>query len=391
MDSLPLSGLTVVALEQAVAAPFTTRQLADYGARVIKIERPGTGDFARHYDETVHGLSSHFVWINRGKESLTLDLKSVAGQDIVRRLMARADILVQNLKPGALERMGLGAELLREQYPRLIICSISGYGPDGPYRDKKAYDLLIQAESGILSITGTPESPAKVGISVADIAAGMYALTGVLMAVVERQKTGRGTHIEVSMLEALAEWMGFPLNYGHFSGRPPARTGPHHATIAPYGPYPARDGEVFVAVQNEREWQLFCRSVLGRDDMAQDERFSTNSLRVTNREALNQAISEAFARHSAAELIQLLDRAQIASARLNQLNEIWNHPQLRSRWAQVGTERGPVPQLRPPVNFPQAVSTMGAVPALGQHTWAILKELGIPESDITAWEQDGTI
>ena len=391
MDSLPLSGLTVVALEQAVAAPFATRQLADYGARVIKIERPGTGDFARHYDETVHGLSSHFVWINRGKESLTLDLKSVAGQDIVRRLMARADILVQNLKPGALERMGLGAELLREQYPRLIICSISGYGPDGPYRDKKAYDLLIQAESGLLSITGTPESPAKVGISVADIAAGMYALTGVLMAVVERQKTGRGTHIEVSMLEALTEWMGFPLNYGHFSGRPPARTGPHHATIAPYGPYPARDGEVFVAVQNEREWQLFCRSVLGRDDMVQDERFSTNSLRVTNREALNQAISEAFARHSAAELIQLLDRAQIASARLNQLNEIWNHPQLRSRWAQVGTERGPVPQLRPPVNFPQAVSTMGAVPALGQHTWAILKELGIPESDITAWEEDGTI
>lgn len=381
MEHLPLSGVTVVALEQAVAAPFATRQMADFGARVIKVERPETGDFARHYDDTVNGLSSHFVWINRGKESLTLDLKSPSGTEILTKLLEEADVLVQNLRPGALRRLGLGVPEIRERFPRLIVCSISGYGPDGPYRDKKAYDLLIQAESGVLSVTGTTESPAKVGFSVADIAAGMCALTGVLMALIERQKTGQGTHLEVSMLEALTEWMGFPLNYEHFSGRPLGRTGPHHAAIAPYGPYAAQDGDVFVAVQNEREWRAFCTRVLRRSDLAQDARFAGNSSRVANREALNEVISEEFAQRTSGDVMDLLESAGIASARLNQLEEVWNHPQLkaRRRWQPVDTEMGPVLQLVPPVNFPGTPEPMGRVPRLGEHTVEILKELGISE------------
>lgn len=375
----PLEGITVVSCEQAVAAPFTTRQLADWGARVIKIERTEVGDFARHYDQSVHGLSSHFVWINRGKESVTLNIAQPDGQGILHRLLAQADVFVQNLKPGTLNRYGLDSATLRIRYPRLICCDISGYGTDGPLRDRKAYDLLIQAESGLLSITGTPDHPAKVGVSIADIAAGMYALTGILMALMARQKTGQGTVVDVSMLEALGEWMGYPLYYTHYSGEAPPRTGASHATIAPYGPFPVEDGTpIYFGIQNAGEWRRFCTEVLQQDHWADDPRFRDNAARVAHRAELDDHIRQHFARLRVDEAIDRLEQAGIAYARLNTMEGMWNHPQLqaRQRWRDIPTENGPVKALIPPFSVAGVTPRMDGVPALGAHTHQVLQELG---------------
>ena len=383
----PLDGITVLTLEHAVAAPFATRQLADLGARVIKVERPGEGDFARHYDTRVKGLASYFVWINRGKESLTLDVKHPLAKDILGKLLARADVLVQNLAPGAAARLGLSFEALHQQYPRLIVCDISGYGSDGPYRDKKAYDLLIQAEAGLLSVTGTPDEVARVGISVADISAGMYAYSGILAALLQRGRTGQGSHIDVAMLETLAEWMGNPLYYG-FDGQPPAaRSGASHPSIYPYGPFTAGDGKtVLFGLQNEREWSAFCAKVLQRADVATDERFDSNAKRSANRIALKSLIEELFQPLSAARVIERLDAAGIGNAAVNTLAEVWAHPQLqaRDRWRQVDTPAGAIAALKPPAASDGFDHRMGGVPALGQHTDAILRELGFDAEALRA-------
>jgi itaconate CoA-transferase len=381
----PLAGITVVTLEHAIAAPFCTRQLADLGARVIKIERPGVGDFARGYDERVRGLASHFVWTNRSKESLTLDVKHAAAGEILRDLIARADVLVQNLAPGAAERLGLSYDALREANPRLIVCDISGYGADGPYRDHKAYDLLIQSESGFLSITGTPDAPAKAGCSIADIAAGMYAYTNILAALIERERTGEGCAIDVSMLESMVEWMSFPLYYAFDGAEPPPRAGAAHATIYPYGPFPAGDGKiVMLGLQNEREWAMFCDKVLGQPALATDQRFTSNPRRAAARDALRGIIVDAFKPFTAAQVIERLDAAQIANARMNDMSEVWAHPQLaaRRRWVDVDTPAGKVPMPVPPGMAPSPPPRMDAVPALGQHTAAILRELGHSDADI---------
>ncbi len=390
----PLEGITVVALEQAIAAPFCTRQLADLGARVIKIERPGGGDFARGYDERVRGQSSHFVWTNRSKESLTLDLKHPRAAGILDALLERADVLVQNLAPGAAERLGLSHAVLRARHPRLIVCDISGYGADGPYRDKKAYDLLIQGESGFLSVTGSPEQPAKAGCSIADIAAGMYAYSAILAALIQRGRTGRGDRIEVSLLESMVEWMGYPLYYAYDGAPPPPRAGAAHATIHPYGPFPTGDGKmILLGVQNEREWALFCEQVLEQPVLAADPRFSSNSGRVARREALHALITEVFARLDADRLVERLDAARIANARLNDLHEVWAHPQLRARqrWVEIATPGGPVPALRPP-GIPEACEPrMDPVPAPGEHTAALLRELGYGEADIQDLRTAGAV
>ena len=381
----PLEGITVVTLEHAIAAPFCTRQLADLGARVIKIERPGVGDFARGYDERVRGLASHFVWTNRSKESLTLDVKHAAAGEILRDLIARADVLVQNLAPGAAARLGLSYDALREANPRLIVCDISGYGADGPYRDHKAYDLLIQSESGFLSITGTPDAPAKAGCSIADIAAGMYAYTNILAALIERERTGDGCAIDVSMLESMVEWMSFPLYYAFDGAEPPPRAGAAHATIYPYGPFPAGDGKiVMLGLQNEREWAMFCDKVLAQPALATDARFTSNSRRAAARDELRAIIVEAFKPFTAAQVIERLDAAQIANARMNDMSEVWAHPQLaaRRRWVDVDTPAGKVPMPLPPGMPPSPPPRMDAVPALGQHTAAILRELGRSDADI---------
>ncbi len=375
----PLDGITVVSLEHAIAAPFCTRQLADLGARVIKVERPGSGDFARGYDTRVKGLASHFVWTNRSKESLALDLKNDQDKAVLLALLKKADVLVQNLAPGAAARMGLSFEALHEQHPGLIVCNISGYGEDGPYRDKKAYDLLIQSEAGFLSITGTPESPSKAGCSIADIAAGMYAYTNILSALMLRNKTGKGSSIDVSMLESLAEWMGYPLYYAFDGAAPPPRSAASHATIYPYGPFAAGDGKtVMLGLQNEREWQVFCEKVLKQPALATDERYDSNFKRNENRIALEAEILKTFARMSAAQVIALLEEAQIANAQVNDMHDLWNHPQLqaRKRWVDVDTPNGPIPALLPPGNNPGFGYRMDAVPAVGQHNAAILKELG---------------
>jgi itaconate CoA-transferase len=383
MDNLPLSGITVVTLEHAIAAPFCTRQLADLGARVIKVERPGSGDFARKYDERVRGLASHFVWTNRSKESITLDVKQPEAARILEKLIAGADVLVQNLAPGAAARLGMSHAALSPRHPRLIVCDISGYGDDpeapGPYRDKKAYDLLIQSESGFLSVTGTPEEPVKAGCSIADIAAGMYAFTNILAALLERQQTGRGKRIDISMLESMTEWMGFPLYYAFDGAKPPARAGAAHATIFPYGPFPAGDGKsVMLGLQNEREWVSFCEGVLDMPELARDERYASNSKRVANRAALRALIVEAFSRLPAAEVTRRLEAAQIANARINDMHEVWDHAQLkaRSRWVEVETPAGPVPALLPPGVASARNVRMDPVPDLGQDTEAILQGLG---------------
>jgi itaconate CoA-transferase len=377
--ALPLTGITVVSLEQAVAAPFATRQLADLGARVIKVERAGAGDFARDYDRTVHGQASYFVWLNRAKESIELDVKSSRGQQVLTALLARADVFVQNLAPGAADRLGLSADALRARHPRLICCSVSGYGPDGPYRGKKAYDLLVQCEAGLLSVTGTPDTPAKAGISVADIAAGMYAFTGVLTALYERERTGAGTSVEVAMLDALGEWMSQPYLYAMYGGKAPRRTGARHASISPYGPYAVADGQVFLGLQNDREWAVLCRDILGQPELIGDPRFAANTDRVAHDDELTAIIEAAFGTLTAADVEARLDAAGIASARLRTPAEFAAHPQLaaRDRWRDVGTPGGPVRALLPPVTVGGREPVMGDVPALGQHTAAILAELGL--------------
>jgi itaconate CoA-transferase len=376
----PLAGVLVVALEQAVAGPLASRHLADQGARVIKVERPGTGDFARGYDRQANGLSSHFVWLNRGKESVELDLKSAADRALAWRMIARADVVVQNLAPGSLARLGLDADAVRGRFPRIVYASISGYGETGPYAHRKAYDLLIQSDAGLLSITGSPDAPAKAGIPVADIAAGMYAFAGVLAGLLRRQATGLGATVRVSMLEALAEWMGYPLAYALGGGAGPARSGASHATIAPYGPFPTSTGAaLFVAVQNDREWRSFCQAVLADPGLATDSRFRTNTLRVANRPALEQRVTEAFARLTPQQAADLLERAGIAYAQMRAVGEVARHPQLaaRRRWARAATENGAIPQLIPPITWDgEAVTELAAVPSLGQHNQALRAEFG---------------
>jgi itaconate CoA-transferase len=390
---LPLEGITVVSLEQAVAAPFTTRQLADLGARVIKIERPGAGDFARGYDATANGMSSWFVWLNRSKESLTLDLKRPEAKLVMHRLLANADIFVQNLAPGATSRLGLGAAQLRKEYPRLIICDLSGYGSSGPYRDKKAYDLLIQAETGLISITGTEQTPSKAGISVADIACGMYGYSGILTALLVRSRTGEGAALETSLFDSLGEWMSFATYYSR-GGSVLRRSGASHATIAPYGPSNTGDNKVvYLGLQNEREWKRFCEEVLHKPQLAADFRYDSNAKRVQNREQLDVDIQEVFQKLTAAEIIARLEAAQIANARMNTVQEFVDHPQLkaRNRWAAVGSPVGPLPALLPPVKIENVDPVMKEVPALGQHTDAILDELGFDSKTIASWRQTGVI
>jgi len=390
----PLEGITVIALEQAVAAPLATRHLADLGARVIKIERPGAGDFARGYDTTVRGMSSHFVWLNRSKESLTLDVKAAEAKDVFTRLLSRADVFVQNLAPSAVQRLALGAGELRQKYPRLIVCNLSGYGASGPYRDKKAYDLLIQSEAGLLSITGTEDEPSKAGISVADIAGGMYAFSAVLTALLMRQQTGQGTTIEVSLFEALSEWMGYPAYYTKYGGKAPARTGAAHAAIAPYGPFQSGDQKrVFLSIQNEREWERFCHLVLQRDELARDPRFDSGPRRVANRRELHLAIEEVFCRLTASDIVARLEEAQIANARMNSVQEFLEHPQLasRKRWRDIDSPVGKLSALVPPADLEGMEPVMGPIPSLGQHTNLILNEIGFDAPTLAAWRQRGVI
>jgi itaconate CoA-transferase len=375
----PLDGITVVSLEHAIAAPFCTRQLADMGARVIKIERPGGGDFARGYDERVRGLSSHFVWTNRSKESLTLDLKREEAGGVMERLLETADVLVQNLAPGAAARLGLSFDALHKKYPRLIVCDISGYGEGGPYQDKKAYDLLIQSESGFLSVTGTRDDPVKAGCSIADIAAGMYAYSAILNALLLRQKTGLGSRLDVSMLESMVEWMGFPMYYAFDGATPPVRAGAAHASIYPYGPFPVGDGAtIMLGLQNEREWRVFCAQVLRQAELAEDPRFLSNSLRTANRDDLRALIVAAFADLSIEQVTQRLEDAQIANARVNDMAGVWAHPQLqaRARWSRVDSPAGELPALLPPASSNAFSPRMEAVPAVGQNTDAVLASLG---------------
>ncbi len=388
----PLKGITVVALEHAIAAPFCTRQLADLGARVIKIERPRVGDFARGYDQRVKGLASHFVWTNRSKESLTLDLKHPQAAALLMRLIVeKADCVVQNLAPGAAARMGVSFDALKARRPDLIVCDISGYGDDalepGPFRDKKAYDLLIQSESGFVSITGTPDEPSKAGLSIADIAAGMYAYSNVLAALLQRRIDGLGRRIDISMLEAMAEWMGYPLYYAFDGASPPPRAGASHATIYPYGPFPCGDGKtVMLGLQNEREWQQFCARVLQQPALAADPRFDGNAKRSANREALRALIVAAFAELTAEQVTARLEDAQVANAELREMAGLWQHEQLaaRGRWREVATPAGPVPALLPPGSWTGGDPRMDAVPAVGQHTDAILAELGLDAAAIAA-------
>lgn len=381
LNPRPLDGITVISLEHAIAAPFCTRQLADLGARVVKIERPGSGDFARGYDQRVDGLASHFVWTNRSKESLTLDLKQDAAGGILESLLGKADVLVQNLAPGAASRMGLSFDALHERFPRLIVCDISGYGEGGPYEKKKAYDLLIQSEGGFLSVTGGPgdNEMAKAGCSIADIAAGMYAYTGILSALMLRDKTGVGSRIDVSMLESLVEWMGYPMYYAYNGAPPPARAGASHSTIYPYGPFPTGGGgTIMLGLQNEREWALFCEKVLLDKGLATDERFNANFKRSENRDVLRQIIVDGFASLSVDEVVARLEEAQIANARVNDMQGVWDHPQLKARdsWREVDSPAGKLPSLLPPGRNAAFTPRMDGVPDLGQHTGRILSELG---------------
>ena len=381
----PLDGITVVALEQAVAAPFATRQLADLGARVIKIERPGVGDFARDYDQTVNGQSAYFVWLNRSKESLTLDVKHARAAEILKRLIGNADVFIQNLAPGAAGRLGLDAATLLAQHPRLIVSDVSGYGDSGPYAHKKAYDLLVQSEAGVLSVTGTPETQTKVGISIVDISAGMYAYSGILTALYQREKTGKGTRVDVTMFESLAEWMSHPLNYTHFGGKPPQRSGPDHATIVPYGRFKCGDGAyVMLGIQNEREWAKFCAGVLGMPGLATDDKYNSNTKRTARRAEVVALIEDVFARMKAEEVVARLDAADIANARINTPQEVWDHPQLkaRNRWREVGSPAGPLPVLLPPVTMPEFEARLDPIPAIGEHTDCVLADIGYSAADI---------
>ncbi|HEV7820018.1 MAG TPA: CaiB/BaiF CoA-transferase family protein [Burkholderiales bacterium] len=390
----PLDGITVVALEQAVAAPFATRQLADLGARVIKIERPGVGDFARDYDQTVKGLSAYFVWLNRSKESLTLDVKHARSAEILARLIEKADVFIQNLAPGAAGRLGLDAATLLPKHPRLIVCDVSGYGDSGPYAHKKAYDLLIQSEAGVLSVTGTPDTQAKVGISIVDISAGMYAYSGILTALYQREKTGKGTRVDVTMFESLAEWMSHPLNYTQFSGKPPRRSGPDHATIVPYGRFKcAGDAYVMLGIQNEREWAKFCTGVLGRPELASDDKYNNNTKRTGRRAEVIALIEEVFTRMKAEDVVAKLDAADIANARINTPQEVWDHPQLkaRNRWREVGSPAGPLPVLLPPVTMPEFEARLDPIPAVGEHTESILSGIGYSGAEIAELRKSAAV
>jgi itaconate CoA-transferase len=389
---LPLADITVVSVEQAVAAPFATRQLADLGARVIKVERPGTGDFARHYDATVKGMASYFVWLNRGKQSLSLDLKAAGGRAILASLIDRADVFVQNLAPGAAARLGLSAEALRGRDERLIVCDVSGYAPDGPFGDRRAYDLLIQCETGVLSVTGTPDAPAKAGISIADIAGGMYAFSSILAALYARERSDAGATLQVSLFESLTEWMAQPLYYAMYTGVPPERTGTSHATIAPYGAFrTGGGGTVQLGVQNDREWHRLCSQVLGRPELADDPRFATNTARVAARAELHHEIEAALAARPADEVVALLDAAQIANAKLNTVGDVLAHPQLERRWAEVGSPAGPIRALPSPLSTDGAAPALGPIPAVGEHTDAILAELGFAPAQIASLRDAGTV
>jgi crotonobetainyl-CoA:carnitine CoA-transferase CaiB-like acyl-CoA transferase len=389
-----LEGITVVGLEQVIAGPYCTRQLAELGARVIKIERPGGGDAARAYDRTVKGQSSHFVWVNRSKESLALDVKHPEAKPVLERLLQKADVFVQNLAPGAAERLGLGAAQLRARHPQLIWCGISGYGPGGPYAQKRAYDLLVQCESGLLSVTGTPGQPAKAGISVADIAAGMYAMSSILAALYRRQTQGEGATLDITMFEALGEWMGFPAYFTAYGGEAPPRTGAHHATIVPYGPFKAGDGgTVFLSIQNEREFERFCGAVLGSPGLSKDPRFSSGPARSRNRDAMHAEIDKVFLKLKSAEVIAKLEQAGIANAKLNSMQEFWDHPQLqaRERWVDIGSPAGPIRATKPPFNLDGFEPRMEAVPALGAHSRPILSELGFSSPEIEKLKTQGVI
>ncbi len=379
--SWPLAGIRVVALEQAVAAPLCTRHLADLGADVVKVERPDGGDFARHYDSVVLGQSAYFVWLNRGKRSVALDVKAPADRALLNALLARADVFVHNLGPGAVERLGLGWEILHARWPRLISCAISGYGPDGPYRDRKAFDLLLQGESGVISVTGTPEAPAKPGISIADICAGMYSFSAVLAALYERERTGLGTLIEVSMLECLAEWMMPPVYHQLYGGTPPPRTGMRHNLIVPYGPYRAGDGWVNLAVQNEGQWQRLCTVVLRRPGLADDPRYCTNELRVQHRDSLEPLIEEILAADTRASALARLEEADVPYGALNDVADLIAHPQLaaRDRWYDVPSPAGPIRAFQPPFNLRGLPRQTGGVPAIGEHTEALRRELGLAD------------
>ena len=383
MSALPLHGLRVVALEQAVAAPFCSRQLADMGADVIKVERPDGGDFARGYDGALNGLSAYFAWLNRGKRSIVLDLKNDEDRVTFSKLIELADIFIHNLAPGVVERLGFGYDVLKVTHPRLIWCGISGYGPDGPYRDKKAYDLLIQAESGVVSVTGSADYPAKVGISIADISAGLYGYSSILTALWQRERTGCGARIDISMFECLTEWMMPPIYVWQGTGRVPARVGVRHNMIVPYGVYRCMDGAVNFAIQNEREWSRFCSLVLQLPSLATDERFSVNAQRLKNRAELELLIEQQFASLAVSEVIRRLDGADIANGAVNDVPAVVNHAQLveRGRWVDVSTPNGMIPALIPPHNLLGAPAHMGAVPALGEHTRQILAELAEMEKN----------
>ena len=389
----PLQGVTVVAVEQAVAGPFATRQLADLGARVIKIERPDGGDFARAYDVTVKGMASHFVWLNRSKESLTLDLKRPEAMRVIERLLENADVFLQNLAPGAIDRLGLGADALRRRYPRLIICNLSGYGTSGPYADKKAYDLIIQSEVGMLAVTGTEDTPSKVGVSIADISAGVYAYSGILTALLARKDSGEGTVVDVALIDTLGEWMSYAAYYTQYGGTQPPRSGASHATIAPYGSYRTCDGAIIIAVHNKVEWTEFCSRVLQQPALAEDPRFQTNVLRVQHREALTEAIEAALMHLPSAEVLRRLETASIANARVNSIGEYLQHPQLAARdcWREIESPSGPIRALVPPVRLQDVEPAMGAVPALGQHSRAILEQLQFDQDTIARWARDGVI
>lgn len=394
MSIRPLEGITVLSFEHAIAAPFCTRQLADLGARVIKVERPGVGDFARGYDERVRGMASHFVWTNRSKESLTLDLKGEGAQEVLEALLPQVDILVQNLAPGAAKRLGLSFDELHEKFPRLIVCDISGYGEGGPYEKKKAYDLLIQSESGFVSVTGTKDDMAKAGCSIADISAGMYAYSNILSALLLRERTGEGSHIDVSMLESMVEWMGFPMYYAFEGQTPPIRAGAAHAAIYPYGPFPVAGGQtVMLGLQNEREWKIFCDKVLEQPALAEDERFMNNTLRTKNRDALRDLIVQSFATQSKDQVIERLELAGIANASVNDMKGVWEHPQLqaRDRWERIDSPVGELPALLPPGRNNRYEYRMDAVPALGQHTESILAELQFSDSQIDTFKANGVV
>jgi itaconate CoA-transferase len=390
----PLEGITVVSLEQVIAGPFATRQLAELGARVIKIERPGGGDAARGYDGTVNGMSSHFIWVNRSKESLSLDVKHAEAKAVLAKLLEKADVFLQNLAPGAAERLGLGAAELRARHPRLVWCGISGYGPSGPYAEKKAYDLLVQCEAGLLSVTGTPDTPSKAGIPVADIAAGMYAFSSILAALLRRGRTGQGATLDITMFEALGEWMGFPGYFTAYGGSPPPRSGAHHATIVPYGPFSAGDGgTVFLSVQNAREFARFCDAVLRNESLKRDARFSSGPARLENRDAMHREIDAVFSKLKTQEVIDRLEAADIANARLNTLQEFWDHPQFeaRNRWARVGSPAGEIDALKPPFNMDAFEPRMDPVPGLGSHTEVILQELGYLPAQIERLAAEGAV